>query len=304
MPKPRNDPACRVWAIGGGKGGDGKSLLSANVGIALAQMGKRVCAIDADLGGANLHTCLGVTRPTTTLDDFVKGRTESLDELAVQTPVQNLSLIAGADDVIAAANPKYQTKMRLIRKIRSMDFDHVVLDLGAGTAFNTLDFFLSAHQGVLLCVPEPTSVENLYRFVKAAFYRQLRHLDPQFQVLDLVRAAMTGEGRNRLSSPRELLEHISKLEPARGARLQEAMQRFRPKLVVNQVRSGADANIGEQVGLAVRKYFGIDLQFVGCLAYDDIVWRAVRKRRPLLLEYPRCRLAASYREIVTSILAS
>ena len=100
MPKPRNDAACRVWAIGGGKGGDGKSLLTANVGITLAQMGKRVCVIDTDLGGANLHTCLGVTRPTSTLDDFVKRETEGLHELAVQTPVPNLSLISGAGDVI------------------------------------------------------------------------------------------------------------------------------------------------------------------------------------------------------------
>ena len=82
------------------------------------------------------------------------------------------------------------------------------------------------------------------------------------------------------------------------------MRRFRPKLAVNQVRSGADASVGQQVGLTVRKYFGIDLQFVGYLEYDDIVWRAVRKRRPLLLEYPSRRLACSYREIVAKILTS
>ena len=304
MPNPRNDEACRVWAVGGGKGGDGKSLLTANVGITLAQMGKRVCVIDADLGGANLHTCLGVTQPTTTLDDFVKRDADELHTLAVRTPVPNLSLIAGAGDVIGAANPRCQTKMRLIRKIRSMDFEHVILDLGAGTAFNTLDFLLGAHQGILLCIPEPTSIENLYRFVKAAFYRRLQRLDPKFQVLDLVRTAMTGTNGNRVSSPRDLLEHIKQIEPERGARLHKAMQQFRLKLVVNQVRSGADAGIGHQIGLTVRKYFGIDLQYVGYLGYDDNVWRAVRKRRPLLLEYPGCGLAGSSREIVGRILAS
>ena len=115
---------------------------------------------------------------------------------------------------------------------------------------------------------------------------------------------MTGDGGHRVSTPRELFEHVKKLEPERGARLQEAMRRFRPKLVVNQVHSGADASVGQQVGLTVRKYFGIDLQFVGYLEYDDIVWRAVRKRRPLLLEYPSRRLACSYHEIVAKILTS
>ena len=304
VPRPRNDAAGRVWAIGGGKGGVGKSLLTANVGITLAQMGKRVCVIDADLGGANLHSCLGVAHPTATLDDFVKRETEELQELAVQTAVPNLSLISGAGHVTGAANPKYQTKMRLIRKIRSMDFDHVILDLGGGTAFNTLDFFLSAHEGVLVCLPEPTSIDNLYRFVKAAFYRRLRDLESQFQVRDLVQAAMAGNGGKRISTPHQLFEHIKKLEPERGVRLQEAMQRFKPKLVVNQVRNGADANIGQQVGLAARNYFGLDLQFVGYLEYDDIVWRAVRRRRPLLLEYPISRLAGSLRGIVARILTS
>jgi flagellar biosynthesis protein FlhG len=301
-PRPRSRGAGRVWAVGGGKGGVGKSLLTANVGITLAQMGKRVCVIDADLGGANLHSCLGVAQPSTTLDDFVTRRTEGLEELAVQTPVPNLSLISGAGHVLGAANPKYQTKMRLIRKIKSMDFDHVILDLWAGTGFNTLDFFLSADLGVLVCLPEPTSIDNLYRFVKAAFFRRLRALEPKFQVGALVQAAMAGDGGTRVSSPQALFERIKTLDPEGGARLHDAMRQFTPRLVVNQVRSGADASVGEQVALAARNYFGFDLQFVGYLQYDDTVWRAVRKRRPLLLEYPVSPLAGSLREIVARIL--
>ncbi|MDE0830016.1 MAG: P-loop NTPase, partial [Vicinamibacterales bacterium] len=117
-PTPRVGAGGQVWAIGGGKGGIGKSLMTANVGIALAQMGKRVCVIDADLGGANLHSCLGVTQTAATLDLFVTRQSEELQELAVPTSVPNLSFISGAGHVLGAANPKYQTKMRLIRKIR------------------------------------------------------------------------------------------------------------------------------------------------------------------------------------------
>ncbi len=73
-----------LGAIGGGKGGVGKSLLTANVGITLAQMGHRVCVIDADLGEANLHSCLGVTQPRATLDDVVTRQTEELQELAAR----------------------------------------------------------------------------------------------------------------------------------------------------------------------------------------------------------------------------
>ena len=301
-PRARARTGGRVWTIGGGKGGIGKSLFTANVGITLAQMGNRVCVIDADLGGANLHSCLGVTQPMATLDDFMTRQSEGLQELAVQTPVPNLSLISGAGHVVGAASPKYQTKMRLIRKIRSMDFDHVLLDLGAGTGFNTLDFFLSGDLGILMCLPEPTSIDNLYRFVKAAFFRRLRDLDRKFQVRELLQAAMSGNAGATVSSPQVLFERIKQLEPERGALLHRAMQQFTPKLVINQVRSGADANVGQQIAMAARNYFGFDLQFVGCLQYDDSVWRAVRKRRPFLLEYPVSPLAGSLRGIVTKIL--
>ena len=61
----------KIWAIGGGKGGVGKSLVTANLSICLALMGYRVCAVDLDLGGANLHTCLGVNIPERTLSDYL-----------------------------------------------------------------------------------------------------------------------------------------------------------------------------------------------------------------------------------------
>ena len=226
--------------------------MTANVGITLAQMGKRVCVIAADLGGANLHSCLGVTQTGATLDLFVMRQSEELQELAVPTSVPNLSLISGAGHVLGAANPKYQKKMRLIRKIRAINFDHVLLDLGAGTGFNTLDFFLSGDLGVLICLPEPTSIDNLYRFVKAAFFRQLRDLDRTLGVSELVQAAMADQNADTVSTPQALFERIKRLEPERGAALHEAMQQFPPKLVVNQVRSGADADIGPHVALAAR----------------------------------------------------
>ena len=297
-------PGARIWAIGGGKGGVGKSLLTANVGITLAQMGSRVCVIDADLGGANLHTCLGVAQTDVTLDHFVSRRSETLEELAVPTPVPNLSLISGAGHMLGAANPKYQTKMRLIRKIRSMDFDHVLLDLGAGTGFDTLDFFLSGDLGVLICLPEPTSIDNLYRFVKAAFFRRLQELEQTHQVRELLGVAMAGTTDATVQSPRALFERIKRLEPERGAQLHEAMRQFAPRLVVNQVRNGADAGIGQQVALAARNYFGCDVQSVGYLQYDDSVWRAVRKRRAFLLEYPVSTIAGALRSIVSKILAT
>jgi flagellar biosynthesis protein FlhG len=164
--------ARRVIAIGGGKGGIGKSLVAVNLAIELARREERVVLVDADLGGANLHTCLGIDLPRRTLSDFIERRAQRIEDVVTPTGIPGLGLISGAMDHLDAANPKYAQKMRLMRSIQSLDVDHVILDLGAGTHLNVLDLFLVSDHGILVLVPEPTAVENVYRFVKAAFWRR------------------------------------------------------------------------------------------------------------------------------------
>lgn len=294
----------QIWAIGGGKGGIGKSLMTANLGIVLAQLGHRVCLVDADLGGANLHTCLGVPSPRATLGEFIRRTYEDLREIVSETPIPNLHLISGAHDFLGAANPKHAQKIRLLRKLQSLDYDFVILDLGAGTAYNTLDFFLTAEQGVLVVLPEPTSIENAYRFVKTAFYRRLKMLEPHFGIRQMIEQAMESQGARNVRTPADLLQEIRKIDDEKGSRLVREMESFRPKLVVNQVRAGGDAAIGHQIATAVHKYFGITMEYVGHLEYDDAVWRSVRRRRPLLLEFPDCKLHRSFTQIVDRLLAS
>src|SRR5210317_604066 len=85
----------KVWAFAGGKGGTGKTAMTANIGVALATMGYRIILVDADLGGANLHTILNIKRPTRTLSDFINRRVETLNDILLPTPSENLRLISG-----------------------------------------------------------------------------------------------------------------------------------------------------------------------------------------------------------------
>ena len=140
----------------------------------MARSGERVVIIDADLGGANLHTVLGVSHPGQTLSHFLNNEVDSLESVMCEGPVPNLSLISGAQALYEMANPSHSRMRKLLRHIHRLDVDHVFLDLGAGSAFNVLDFFLAADRGIMVIVPEPTSIENAYHFMKAAFFRALR----------------------------------------------------------------------------------------------------------------------------------
>src|SRR5688572_23241585 len=166
--------ARRIIAVGGGKGGAGKSLLAANLAIYLAQLGKRVVLLDADLGGANLHTFVGVERPRVTLGDLFDKRVERVEDVVVDTAVAGLGLVSGEGDPSWIANPRPAQKFRLLAQVQQLDVDYLVVDLGPGSGFTAIDFFLVADVGVLVVVPEPTSVENTYRFMKSAFLRRLR----------------------------------------------------------------------------------------------------------------------------------
>jgi len=138
---PVNLSRTKLWSIGGGKGGIGKSMVTLGLGVALARLGKKVILIDGDLGGANLHTLMGVRYPHVTLEHFLTKKVARLEDTVIDTAVEGIGLICGADDLLGSANPTYAQKIRLLTQIEELPAQYVLLDLGAGTSFNTLDIF-------------------------------------------------------------------------------------------------------------------------------------------------------------------
>ena len=242
--------------------------------------GFRVVLVDCDLGGANLHSLLGMDYPKETLSDFILRRVERLEDLVVPTPVAGLGLVSGARNAIQVANPLYQQKLRLMRALQRLEADVVLLDLGAGTNYNVVDFFLLAHYGVLVVVPEPTSVENAYRFLKAAFLRRVKAIDGPNEIRDLLQEAIRNRGQRPLT-PAELTSAVAARDPAVGAELERELASFRPLLLINQVREPKDLALNDAMVAAARRLFGLGLVNLGHLPYDDQIWRAVRAHQPL-----------------------
>lgn len=295
----------KIWAVGGGKGGVGKSLVSANVSICLALMGHKVVAVDLDLGGANLHTCLGLPIPQVTLSDYISKKVTNFEDLLVPTPISNLKIISGAQDELGMANLKHMHKNQIIRKLHELDADYILFDLGAGTAFNTIDFFITADKGILVVLPEPTSIENTYRFIKSVFYRRLKMIDGIEAIEPLINETMNAKiSHASQMSPADLVKKIIETNPEVGLRIKNELAQFRPNLIINQARSQADIDIGYSIQSICRKYFGIEMNFPGYLDYDQSVWQSVRKRKPLLIEFPNSRLVNNFDRIVNKLIES
>jgi len=291
-----------IWAVGGGKGGIGKSLITGNIGISLARLKKKVLLVDADLGGANLHTTLGIGVPVMTLSDFLNRRVESIQDVIIRTNIPNLSLVSGAQDFLDAANPSFAQKSRLLRHLETLDADYILLDLGAGTSSNILDFFLFSDHGILIVLPEPTAIENAYRFIKSAFYRRFKKVVANQNIKDLIDAAMDQKNAMGIRTPFDLIERVKQMEREVGEILELEVLKFKPKLIVNQVRTKNDIQIGFAMKSACQKYFGISLEYLGYVEYDDCVWQSIRSKRPLAIEYPYSRPSRCIERIVHNLL--
>jgi flagellar biosynthesis protein FlhG len=289
--------ARRIIAVGGGKGGAGKSLLAANLGIFLSTLGKRVVLLDADLGGANLHTFVGVERPRVTLGDLFEKRVARVEDVVVETPIPGLGLVSGEGDPSWIANPRPAQKFRLLNQVQQLDVDYLVVDLGPGSGINAIDFFLVADVGVLVVVPEPTSVENTYRFLKSAFLRRLKRagIEPPTLPPHAYEGGVPG--------PLDLYLAARERDELLAQRILGEMQAFRPRIVVNQVRTRSDLDLGPSLTAAARRRLGLAIEDLGHLEADDAVWLAVRKRRPLLIEHAESRIAKGVERVTRRLLA-
>jgi flagellar biosynthesis protein FlhG len=290
-----------IWTIGGGKGGSGKSFITANIGICLSQLGSRVILIDADLGGANLHTFLGINPPGLTLSDFIKRRVSRLHEVLIPTEIPNLQLLTGAQDLLNAVDSKSVQKRKLLRSIQHLESDYILVDLGGGNAVSVLDFFLMSDGGILVVTPEPTSIENTYRFLKSAFYRKLRQCISSHPVKVLIDGAMDRKNEVGIQNPYELIKVVRSINEEEAKRLEVEVETFQPNLILNQVRSRKDVEIGFSIRSACQKYFGIRLHYLGYVVYDQDVGYSIRRRRPLVLENTHSRAAQCVTEIASKL---
>ncbi|MEA3471185.1 MAG: P-loop NTPase [Thermodesulfobacteriota bacterium] len=273
----------QIWAVGGGKGGIGKSTVSILLAFWLARMGKRTILADLDLGGANLHTLMGIKSPPRTLNDFVTRRIDSLEEICIETDIEDLRLICGASDVLTLANPHVAQKIKIIHHVTKLDADYIVLDLGAGTSFNVLDFFLVADRKIVVLMPQPTAIQNAYSFVRNAVYRRLSRLASQQPPLQsLIKSAMDENNELRVRTIRDLLqaaEDISGKEIMET--LQEEIKAIRPAVITNMVTNSSDKNAGRVIQLVSEKYLMVNPRNLGGVAYDKQISQMVSDMVPI-----------------------
>src|ERR1041385_8812609 len=235
----RRKPAVpRIIAVAGGKGGVGKSTIAVNLALALGRLGHRVTLVDADLGAANLHTMLGVLNPTTGIGDFLDHRVDTLDALKTPVAVPTLSLVSGTSRPGPPTRAR-RDKLGVLSAIARLDADCVVLDVGAGSSFNVVDFVAAADHKLLVLTPQLPSLHNAYALLKACVHPIGRRLALDDVQQGLVDSALGHDTRARTIA--HLLGVLRPLDAVLGDRIADTLARFGVGIVANQVETAADA---------------------------------------------------------------
>ena len=292
-----------ILPVASGKGGVGKSVFVANLGIALAKRGKTVLLIDLDLGGSNLHTCLGLSNRHTGVGNYIYKKESRLESLIVPTQFDRLYFISGDSLLPGTANLNYFVKKKIIKQLKELVADFIILDLGGGTAYNTLDFFLVTTKGLLVTTPETTAILNAYSFLKSALFRLLyRSFQSGSEERTIISDFITDKIEGTDNSFRNLLDALQQLSPESGSYAARQLNSLYPRVILNMARSPQDIALGSKLRDIVEKNLNLMLEYIGFIGYDELVRRSVLERKATTIGYPQSEFARQVDQVALKLI--
>lgn len=294
----------QVIPIASGKGGVGKSLLSANLAIALGQAGKKVLLADLDLGASNLHLVLGVQSPKNGLGTWLTGGGD-FDSIILKTSWPGVHFIAGDSEIPGLTALRAPQKASLTKNLLKYDADYLVLDLGAGTHLGILDFFLMSPQGIIVTAPSVTATLNAYLFLKNAVFRLMydcfKKGSPGWNKLEALKK--DSASLQRMYIPR-IIEEVEKVDPENAKRFKRSMETFHPRLVMNMIEDPKDADKALKIRRSCKEYLNLELEHLGVIYRDSVQDTALTSRLPVLVYKPQAILSQAVYRIADKILQS
>ena len=295
----------QIIPIASGKGGVGKSLLSANLAISLGKAGKKVLLVDLDLGASNLHLVIGQQAPKKGIGTFLTGA-QDFDSIITDTDYENVQFIAGDSEIPGMSSIKTSQKNLLIKRLAKCDnVDYLILDLGAGTHLSILDFFLMSPQGIIVTAPTVTATLNGYLFLKNAMFRMMHNTFKKgtkgYDYMKKLRS--DSASLQRLYVPR-LLEELQKVDPENAALFIERKNEFHPRLVMNCIDNPVDAEKAQKIRRSCAQYLGLDLEHLGVIYRDSLQDRALASRLPITVYKPQAVISQAIFRIADRILES
>ncbi|MEC4674443.1 MAG: P-loop NTPase [Nitrospirota bacterium] len=287
-----------IITVASGNVGVGKSVVVSNLGVLLAREGRRVVLVDLDIGKPTLHTLFGMFKPMFTLSDFLSRRIGELKDIAHTVGWgTGLRLIPGTGESLPSAYLSLATQQRLIRQLHHLDADIVVLDCATGTSLRDLDFFLLGDHKIVVANSDPTSVIELYRFVKLAAIRSVLKSILGDDCKDLNSSLLERE----FESVQQVLDVSKELDPLNQFSADEVLRDFQPLFVLNRTTAQTKMSI-PNLQQVIAKFIGSELVSLGEIPQNEAVEQSIRVFQPVVDLAPKSSAAKAFSQVVSTLL--
>lgn len=288
-----------VAAIAGAKGGVGKSMVTSNLGIQFAKEGLKVIILDLDLGASNQHTLFGISRSCRSWVNFLQGSKEPLSNFLTSTKQENLSVLPASGFIPEVAAISAEMKAHLISEIKALDADVVLLDLGAGSHKDTLDFFSLADLKIIVTTAEQTALMNNFEFIKNIVYQLFLRLYKGYpHILPLLE-------KYKLSpkmSVDDLILKIQDVDPWLAENLKLALESLSISIVFNQIKRIEEAKFAIKLKRIAKNQLGIDLKYPGFVFYSEEISASIQKMQPLSFISPNTTPSQIFKRMARALL--
>ncbi len=292
----------QVIPIASGKGGVGKTLLAANLAIALGQAGKRVVLVDLDLGASNLHLVLGIPGKRNGLGTFLN-KDSSFEDTIIETEYKNVKFISNDSEIPGSASLKIYQRNNLIKKLLNLDADYLILDLGAGTHLGVIDFFLLSPSGIIITTPSVTATLDAYVFLKNTVFRMLYSSFPK--------KSAGGEFFEKLKNDTKSLQQfyipamvnqLNAVDPENTEKFLSKFSLFKPRIIMNMIDNPKDVQKSLKIRRSVKQYLNTDLQHLGIIYRDSLQDVALSSKLPIIIYKPQSMIAQAIYRIADKII--
>lgn len=287
-----DDPNARkatLIPVAGGKGGIGKSIITANLGIALAALGHETVVVDLDLGGSNLHSYLGLSNNLPGVGDFVHTRKGRFEDYVHPTRHAGLRFLPGDGHTPFLANLSYANKTRMAERLHDIPARYVLLDLGAGSSFNVLDFFSMAPNGLLITTRERPALLGMLAFMKNFILRMIeRALKDRAEANCELRAYLSRPINGGPMTVASLCERLQPVDAEAASLVAGVAARYRPRIVLNEAMQADDlVHKLSKATEAMRRVLSVRADHFGVVFEDAAVPQAVEDGVPLMDAAPQ-----------------
>lgn len=289
-----------IISIASGKGGVGKSFFSANLAMGMKNKGYKVLLVDGDLGGANLHNFVGLKTANVGIYNFLKEK-QNIENIIIDTPA-GIKFIGGASDILGMAHITNYEKLKIINTLKRLNYDFVIMDLGAGTSYNMIDFFNFSDKKIIIMNSEPTSIENSYGFIKIALYRMIEKSIKNSPLLEKVASRLRSRSKN-YTKVSDIIEDIKSYDEKVVKVVEEIVDNYKVGMVLNMLKFKKELNVFFGFENVAKKYLNISMEKLGFLPYDLSIQESLKRLEPFYFMTDNSFIKERFDEIADNIIA-